>query len=395
MKTNSVQLLLNKSGRYHRQVINKLLGQAESFVCLVAFAKTSATDDLVAPLRKALKRGMTAEVGVGLDFCLTQPKVLRELLVLAEEKGLCLYLSAPGRTFHPKIYGFRSAAGSSVIVGSANLTAGGMRDNHEASVLTTDTSGHLMAAVANYFDELVDEETLVKADEGKIDDYEKKFAISEVIRKAAAKQAKAATREKWTRVATLAEILKIMRADSSEKGFEKQYASRIATRRAAAKSLKLFEVGRNKKRSEFLSLFVQMVRQFHSGGLQRGKGSIASRSKTFAAALVDVRSGRKRSVEEAFEALHEYFLDIPRAGINLLTEILHTLDNRRFAVMNQNAVSGLAMAGIKGYPTHPKKGSVSAEKYARYCQDADGVRLELGLPDFTALDALFNYAYWD
>lgn len=395
MKASSIQLLLNKPGRYHRQAIWKLLRHADDFVCLVAFAKMSAVRDLVAPLRQALKRGMTARVGVGLDFCLTQPQALRALLALAEEEGLRLYLSAPGPTFHPKIYAFQGAKGSSVIVGSANLTAGGLNDNHEASVLTADTSGILMAAVADYFDELVKKRSLVEADNEKINDYEKKFVLYEVIRKAAAKQAKEATSKTWTRVAVLAEILRLMRADSSESGYENQYAVRIAKRRAAAKLLKSFGAGRIRKRSEFLDLFVKTVERFNSGGLQRGKGSIAVHAKAFAAALVEAQKGRTLSVEEAFAALQEHFRDIPRAGINLLTEILCTLDNRRFAVMNQNAVSGLAMAGIKGYPIHPKKGSVSAERYARYCQDADRVRLELGLPDFTALDALFNYAYWD
>lgn len=62
--------------------------------------------------------------------------------------------------------------------------------------------------------------------------------------------------------------------------------------------------------------------------------------------------------------------------------------------MNQNAVSRLALAGIRDYPLHPTKQNVSAESYARYCEHADTVRRSLGLDDFTELDALFNYAYW-
>ena len=70
------------------------------------------------------------------------------------------------------------------------------------------------------------------------------------------------------------------------------------------------------------------------------------------------------------------------------------MNNKRFAVMNQKAVSGLALAGIRDYLLHPTKQNVSAESYARYCGHADTVRRSLGLEDFMDLDALFNYAYW-
>ncbi len=110
------------------------------------------------------------------------------------------------------------------------------------------------------------------------------------------------------------------------------------------------------------------------------------------AAVADIVGRRNPSPGEAFAVLHEHFEGIPRVGINLLTEILHTLDNKRYAVMNQNAVSGLALAGIREYPARPNKQNVGADDYARYCQHADAVRQELGLADFTELDALFNYA---
>ena len=92
--------------------------------------------------------------------------------------------------------------------------------------------------------------------------------------------------------------------------------------------------------------------------------------------------------------MHAHFENITGAGINLLTEILHALDNRRYAVMNQNAVTGLAVAGFGGYPDHPTKSNVDGELYARYCLQARSVQSELGLANLTELDALFNYVYW-
>ena len=63
--------------------------------------------------------------------------------------------------------------------------------------------------------------------------------------------------------------------------------------------------------------------------------------------------------------------------------------------MNQNAVSGLGLANIHEFSSKPNKENVNAERYAQFCQKAEIVRKELALTDFSELDALFNYAYWD
>ena len=161
----------------------------------------------------------------------------------------------------------------------------------------------------------------------------------------------------------------------------------------AAKQAELAALSSNARR-DFPSKYDALIGLFHSGGLHRGKSRIANHPGQFVAAVADILDRRNLSPAEAFTVLHRHFGAITGAGINLLTEILHALDNKRFAVMNQNEVSGLALAGIRDYPLHPTKQNVSAESYARYCGHADTVRRSLGLDDFTELDALFNYAYW-
>ena len=79
----------------------------------------------------------------------------------------------------------------------------------------------------------------------------------------------------------------------------------------------------------------------------------------------------------------------------LMTEVLHALDNERFAVMNQNAVSGLANAGIHGYPLKPNKQNFDAALCARYCRHAKATQRSLGLDNFSKLDSVFNNPYSD
>lgn len=388
-----VRLLVNEE-RGHGDVIEKLLKQAERLECLVAFAKESGLNGLLKPLRKALERGMEARFAIGLDFYLTEPAVLRKLLALADKHALGLYLSNASDTFHPKVYAFQNGKRCSVIVGSANLTHGGLCGNYEASALVDDASGALMASVTRHFNALVDEETLVPATKARIDAYEREYLIHDTCRKVAKKRAQKASRSEGPDFTILADLLELMKSDDSEYGFDEQKVVRQRNLRLAKRRLVELAALRSNVRRDFPSRYDALIGLFHSGGLHRGKSRIANHPEQFVAAAADILGRRNLSPASAFAILHEHFGDITGAGINLLTEILHALDNKRFAVMNQNAVSGLALAGIRDYPLHPTKQNVSADSYARYCEHADAVRRSLDLDDFTELDALFNYAYW-
>src|SRR5258708_2942050 len=58
------------------------------------------------------------------------------------------------------------------------------------------------------------------------------------------------------------------------------------------------------------------------------------------------------------------------------------------------------IATIYQYAVHRLKacsnrGNITADVYADFCREAALVREALGLSNFTELDAVFNYAYWD
>jgi HKD family nuclease len=391
-----VRLLVNEKSSHssHRDVIENLLKQAERLECVVAFAKESALNGLFEPLRMALERGMEARFAIGLDFYLTEPGVLRKFLTLTKKHKLKLYISNSSDTFHPKVYAFQHGKGCSVIIGSANFTHGGLYGNYEASAVIEDENGSLMASVTRYFDTLIAEAVLVSATKALIDAYERKYVIHDICRKVSKKRAQKASRAEGLSFTTLAGILELMKNDDSERGFNEQRSIRRNDLGQARRMLENWDNERSNARRGFLARFESLISLFHSGGLHRGKNKIAEHPGPFVAAVADIVSRRNLPPGEAFAVLHEHFVGIPQAGINLLTEILHALDNKRYAVMNKNAVSGLALAGIMEYRARPNKKNVGADGYARYCQHADAVRQKLGLANFTELDALFNYAYW-
>lgn len=83
----------------------------------------------------------------------------------------------PGRTFHPKVYLASSAGPRSLIVGSSNLTAGGLGWNHEASLWVDWDAGEgneVTDAVSEWFDALTGEQgSCVPLTAALIDDIEK------------------------------------------------------------------------------------------------------------------------------------------------------------------------------------------------------------------------------
>lgn len=67
----------------------------------------------------------------------------------------------PGRTFHPKVYLASSAGPRSLMVGSSNLTAGGLGWNHEASLWVdwaADEGTDITDSVTEWFDALTGEQ---------------------------------------------------------------------------------------------------------------------------------------------------------------------------------------------------------------------------------------------
>lgn len=391
---SSAKLVLNGEQRSHADAVLEMLGRAHHFECMVAFAKVSALPGLLTPLEQALDRGMSARVAVGLSFHLSEPPLLRKLFDLSKRSAMQLYLSTGDATFHPKIYAIQEPTRCTVIVGSANLTAGGLGDNHEASVRVDGPDPTLFAEVQAHFDLLVAEESIVLATKKRIDAYAIEFAIHDAWRKMARKRADRVARDDVQDLTVLADQLAEMKLDDSPHGFAAQQVLRKSNLRLARRQIKAMAVPVNGGARGFLTRYEALINTFHSGGLHRAKTRVATAPARFLTAIADIAGQPGLAPAEAFEVLHAHFENITGAGINLLTEILHALDNRRYAVMNQNAVTGLAVAGFGGYPDHPTKSNVDSELYARYCLQARSVQSELGLANLTELDALFNYVYW-
>lgn len=99
----------------------------------VAFAKNSGVLRIKDSLERFRKGGGKVNAYIGVDLGGTSYEALTALLLHTD--SLNLVHSERGQTFHTKIYQFIGRDKGLVVVGSHNLTAGGLWTNYESSVL--------------------------------------------------------------------------------------------------------------------------------------------------------------------------------------------------------------------------------------------------------------------
>jgi len=110
------------------------------FRCAVAFAKKSGVKHLAAPLHAFTRRmGTHARLSIGLSQHGTSLEGLQDLWRVVAGGYGDLYAFSEGTSgtsnFHPKLYLFKNQTHALAIVGSSNLTEGGLFTNHEACVV--------------------------------------------------------------------------------------------------------------------------------------------------------------------------------------------------------------------------------------------------------------------
>lgn len=397
--TNSASqptFILNNTTTDHGNAIKIRLRGTERFICMVAFAKASGFSIFEAQLGECIRNGMRAIFVVGIDFYQTDPTVLEKLLKLKARGKVEVYMGTFERkwTFHPKLYLFEGARGASVIVGSANMTSGGLEDNHELSVAFDNSASAMGQEIENWIDSLCAEGEIVEATNELVKEYARQHAIYSPQVTIALRVAERSAVSLDGGVETLTRILQEMKADASDEGFDSSVEERKTDRKAGLKILTDIASDRRMTTQEFLDDYERLIATMHSSGLHRGKTTVARSQEKFRDGIRSLLKLKDRDPAALFDHLRTSFEEVDRAGTNIITEILHLLDNKRFAVMNRNSVSGMGIANIRVFPERPTKQNVDGNSYALFCAEAGKLCKDLGLDNFSELDAVFNYAYW-
>ena len=110
--------------------------QWTDFRAAVAFVKRSGTQYIRQPLSEFSARA-DVRMSAGIDLYGTSKEGLNDLLEATDAGEVLIYRNNGRSTFHPKVYLFKSAYRADVVVGSGNLTGGGLFTNYEASLVAS------------------------------------------------------------------------------------------------------------------------------------------------------------------------------------------------------------------------------------------------------------------
>ena len=129
----------------------------ERFRAAVAFVKRTGTRHISAPLA-AFSRSSQVEIIAGIDHGGTSSEGLQDLLDAVSPTGrIVVFHNRLPYTFHPKIYLFKSSDKADLVVGSGNLTEGGLFTNYEAGIhIPLDLADPAQAAVLRAIDNTLD-----------------------------------------------------------------------------------------------------------------------------------------------------------------------------------------------------------------------------------------------
>lgn len=130
----------NGPGRLGDRLVNELVtGPWKSFRAAVAFAKRSGVKHLAGPLHGFSRRHDTrVQLTIGISNQGTSLEAVEDVWRVLEGHGdFYLFHEGGGQpiSFHPKLYLFENADEALAIIGSTNLTEGGLFTNHEVSAV--------------------------------------------------------------------------------------------------------------------------------------------------------------------------------------------------------------------------------------------------------------------
>ena len=166
-----MRIISNQENRTHFTEISRHISNADEIIFCVAFLKNSGLNSVLENLKAKVNN---CSFYIGVDFYLTEPSAIRKLF----NDGHNVYLTQKKKTtYHPKIFYFRNENIINVIIGSTNLTYGGLETNIEASFAVETTLNSQIDIEFRDFLQSLNEHSTQVINEQIISDYENRYLV--------------------------------------------------------------------------------------------------------------------------------------------------------------------------------------------------------------------------
>jgi HKD family nuclease len=321
----------------------------------------------------------------GINFCQTEPSVLKDWISSASrQRDTRAHLYIGRETFHPKVFIVLSGSQPFALVGSGNLSAGGLHANIECFVYVS--NARVINQIRSWLRELTeDKDRCIPLRPDDIKTYEKKWKAALKSRKNIEKQTSDAARE--ISAARHARMEHWRRAVSEARNYfrSSEFNGYDDQKKAARKILKLlhhpaYEFSRNEW-SDFYDIWnmghlipVYKYRVFKQRGrLQKGLRLLAKRNMPIAERVDGILAPGGQT-------------HVSHLGINAVSKILASMEPRKWPVWNNLAKLALSNFGYK-----VPRGVTPGQKYAAFADLMQEFIKETIAPDMLALDC---FIYW-
>jgi HKD family nuclease len=168
------------------KIINQELLNSKNTQIAVAFLKHSGIKVIENSLKSSLDNGGKFEIIAGLDFKTTDPKSMLYFIQLKKKypnlKFFCYGDKNKNKTdivFHPKIYLFQNEKETTSIVGSTNLTGGGLTSNFEVNTIFNEKKPLYFSQLQAIYNSIKFTDSLFTPDEDYLSGYTDVFSAFE------------------------------------------------------------------------------------------------------------------------------------------------------------------------------------------------------------------------
>lgn len=379
-------MLINNRTKPLRPILQANIAWADKITICVAFFRNSGLQEILKDLKKKEKGNVQIIAGVG--FYQTEPIAL--MAAFKNDFKLFLQKEDSKKTFHPKVYLFQKGRKYRAIIGSSNMTKGGLVDNVEMSfafdsvkdgATIKELKEELELFTTSEDFESVKSKLAIENYKVKFDKYKK--IVTPTVKRAS-EEVKGIHKFEVDSFINYVEDNRDIIADVfEEKNKRYQFAKR---------QLKKIAKSKYSSASSFLDDYQLVIDSFHSSGLNRGKTIFSEKYKTIIQLINQVQTIKPSTKKTDFEKAKELLNKIPKLGINALTEILNTFHPKVFPVLNGRTMSVLKKLGLKKYKA---PNSFSVDDYFSYVEIMKRIKEECGFDNFRKTDLAISYYYSD
>jgi HKD family nuclease len=394
-----LDLAWNDEARSLAELLTTNIAQAKRIDIAVAFLNVNGLSLVENKLLAALNRGCEVRLFVGTDFYLTDPEALRRLERTFREREsgkLFLVGQNPRAMFHPKLYVFERDDQITAIVGSANMTEGGLRNNREACCIVSSTLGsEFHSKIQLLFAQCESAKDVKEASAWEIERYATEHytlrkRVDDAEKKAIEEIKSIPELDEDTLQTRLAEY----RANKRE---QTDYQTRLENYKQARRLLDELASGSVATEAQFRVIWERLIggagvdRLWHSDYMYR-KGHRAVQSFSEVCRMVKaIRENESLSPRQLFELGQQYTRRINGIRVNVLTEMMNTYYPDKCAVLNRNPWASLRYFGLSKFP---RPTSFKGHHYERFNDVMAYIKSLCGFESMGQADHFLNFVYW-